>query len=245
MVDRHSHDLNTDDFSFSAALMMALTKRKRYESEDEESSISSSLEHNEDDVDISSALTTKKIKTTQSEDDEDDLADFIRSSIAKRSMKEGTKIVKKSKGKDKMAKGEVGGGSFQSMGGFKINLRLEIFFEILLYCRFTPIPPPLPYSPRLQTPHSNPTPLHPSSPRQPPTRSRRYGKNRFRQISRLPRSARSSSWWKALVHFWSEVFDPGAYERTCGADFESGEGACERVLERGREWAGTCRRQGR
>ena len=101
--------------------MMALTKRKRYESEDEESSISSSLEHNEDDVDISSALTTKKIKTTQSEDDEDDLADFIRSSIAKRSMKEGTRIVKKSKGKDKISKGEVGGGSFQSMGGFKTN----------------------------------------------------------------------------------------------------------------------------
>ena len=94
---------------------MALTKKRKYhESDDDEVGI----EHNEHDVDISSALTAKKPKITQSEEDEDEdgLANFIRSSIAKRSMKEGTKIVKKSKGKEKMARGEVGGGSFQSMG---------------------------------------------------------------------------------------------------------------------------------
>jgi len=91
------------------------TKRKHHESDNEDT-----VEHNDHDVDISSALTAKKPKTIQSEDeDEDDLANFIRSSIAKRSMKEGTKIVKKSKGKDKIVKGEVGGGSFQSMGKFR------------------------------------------------------------------------------------------------------------------------------
>ena len=96
---------------------MAFTKKRKYhESDDDDDEVA--IEHNEHDVDISSALTTKKPKNTQSEEDEDEdgLANFIRSSIAKRSMKEGTKIVKKSKGKEKMARGEVGGGSFQSMG---------------------------------------------------------------------------------------------------------------------------------
>jgi len=79
-----------------------------------------------DDFDISSALTNKKrVKTLHSvahEDQDDDFADFIQSSIATRSVKEGTQIVKKAKGKEKMTKGEVGGGSFQSMGRVSFHL---------------------------------------------------------------------------------------------------------------------------
>jgi hypothetical protein len=71
---------------------------------------------------ISSALTGKRTRIAQPDEDEseDELANSIRTSIPKRSRKEGTRIVKKSKGKDKIAKGEVGGGSFQSMGSFQI-----------------------------------------------------------------------------------------------------------------------------
>ncbi|KAF9528456.1 ATP-dependent RNA helicase DBP10 [Crepidotus variabilis] len=101
---------------------MPVAKRKRTANSDEEdwsdggSSSRSGLES--EDFDISSALTGKKPKIAKArdEDDEDDIAEFIQASIAKRSMKEGTQVLKKSKGKDKVNKGEVGGGSFQSMG---------------------------------------------------------------------------------------------------------------------------------
>lgn len=70
-----------------------------------------------DEVDISSILTGKKARTSLGEDsDDDNFNDFIQISMAKRAVKKGTEIVKKSKGKTKITKGEVGGGSFQSMG---------------------------------------------------------------------------------------------------------------------------------
>ncbi len=70
------------------------------------------------DVDISYALVGKRPKLTQmiEEEDDDGLANFLQASISKRSMKEGTQVLKITKGKIKMTKGEVGGGSFQSMG---------------------------------------------------------------------------------------------------------------------------------
>lgn len=87
-----------------------------------EGGVSSSADQNDSDldVDISSALTNKKPKTVAydaADEDEDELQELIRDSIAKRDMKEGTELLKKTKGKSKIAKGEVGGGSFQSMGG--------------------------------------------------------------------------------------------------------------------------------
>ncbi|OCH92289.1 ATP-dependent RNA helicase DBP10 [Obba rivulosa] len=86
-----------------------------------ESSVSSAADQNDSDldVDISSALTSKKRKTVahrSADEDEDDLQELIRDSIAKRDVKEGTEMLKKTKGKSKILKGEVGGGSFQSMG---------------------------------------------------------------------------------------------------------------------------------
>lgn len=75
---------------------------------------SSSAAEDYDGIDISSAVTGKRPRLNA--EGEEDLADFIQASIAKRSIKEGTQLIKNSKGKSKLAKGEVGGGSFQSMG---------------------------------------------------------------------------------------------------------------------------------
>jgi len=89
---------------------MAL-KRKHAEIEDEAESLhyssQSSQESNSDDVDVANALAD-----TIEVADED--AAFIRESIQTRNKKEGTEILKQSK-KSKV-KGDVGGGSFQSMG---------------------------------------------------------------------------------------------------------------------------------
>lgn len=77
----------------------------------------------DDEVDISSALTGKQDAKRRKQDvDEDaDLQEMIQQSIAKRNVKGGTEAVKKAKGKGKMAKGEVGGGSFQSMGASRLS----------------------------------------------------------------------------------------------------------------------------
>ncbi|KAL4246031.1 DEAD box helicase family protein [Abortiporus biennis] len=107
---------------------MVFSKRKR------SASISSSSEDDSaSDIDISSALTGKRPrKEEHSEDvalerddyDEDDeLNDIIRETTAKKNMRMGNELLKKTKGKQKMAKGEVGGGSFQSMGLYPWLLR--------------------------------------------------------------------------------------------------------------------------
>ncbi|KAF7315632.1 ATP-dependent RNA helicase DBP10 [Mycena indigotica] len=83
-----------------------MSSKRRREDSDNES----------DSVDIFSALTSKRRKSESEDDDEDELGEFIRTSITKRDIKQGTDIVKKAKGKGKLVKGEVGGGSFQSMG---------------------------------------------------------------------------------------------------------------------------------
>lgn len=111
----------------SATPNMPPSKRKRSESVSSEgwasnSGSSSNGELSDDDMDISSALTGKRPKLDQlgpeniDDEDDEDLNNFIKTSIAKRDVKEGTQVVKKAKGKAKVAKGEVGGGSFQSMG---------------------------------------------------------------------------------------------------------------------------------
>lgn len=72
-----------------------------------------------DDTDIAAALVPKRARRERSgdaDDDDDALRDFIQASISKRDVKAGTHVVKNAKGKAKVAKGEVGGGSFQSMG---------------------------------------------------------------------------------------------------------------------------------
>ena len=114
-----------------------LAPRKRFHSESDDagdSSLesSSSAEEEADEyssdisLDISSALTGRKRRRTEEDasdaeiengDDDLDIGDIIRDSISKRNTKEGTGVVKSAKGgRNKLTKGEVGGGSFQSMG---------------------------------------------------------------------------------------------------------------------------------
>ncbi|THH08381.1 hypothetical protein EW145_g2741 [Phellinidium pouzarii] len=103
---------------------MAPLKRK-YSAEDSDAESSAQGSSRDafpdDEVDISAALTGKrKAKKADGddglEDDFDELENIIKKSVAKRDKKEGTKMLKMTKGKTKIAKGEVGGGSFQSMG---------------------------------------------------------------------------------------------------------------------------------
>jgi hypothetical protein len=84
--------------------------------------------------DISSALTQRKKalqkgKTPLSPhendvDDDTELEDMIRNSISRRNAKDGTELLKSTKGKKRLTRGEVGGGSFQSMGMTTLSLFL-------------------------------------------------------------------------------------------------------------------------
>ncbi|KAI0093069.1 DEAD-domain-containing protein [Irpex rosettiformis] len=119
---------------------MTAQKRKRYHHEDSEIGGFSGSESGND-VDISSALTGNKSKKPKRKmtdmpeddnegddegddnDDDEGLEGLIQASISKRNIKGGTELLKKTKGKAKIAKGEVGGGSFQSMGLYPWLLR--------------------------------------------------------------------------------------------------------------------------
>jgi ATP-dependent RNA helicase DDX54/DBP10 len=85
-------------------------KRKRVEKDDSmamHSEAGSSSENDWEDHDVE-----------LEKDNEDSEMEFIQDAIVKRNIKDGTELLKKTskvKGKGK-AKGEVGGGSFQSMG---------------------------------------------------------------------------------------------------------------------------------
>jgi hypothetical protein len=100
--------------------MMLAQKRKRRDPGGNYSSKKSVIFDNalsDNDIDISSALTGKKARVIPAaEDSDDDFQKFLHESISKRDIKNGTEVVKKTKGKGKITKGEVGGGSFQSMG---------------------------------------------------------------------------------------------------------------------------------
>ena len=86
-----------------------------------------------DSFDISSALTQPKAtlqkgkssKANDGTDDDTDLEEMIRNSISRRNVKDGTELLKNTKGKKKLAKGELGGGSFQSMGNDTFCHRLH------------------------------------------------------------------------------------------------------------------------
>ncbi|KAG6334659.1 hypothetical protein ID866_4426 [Astraeus odoratus] len=104
---------------------MPLRKRKRVnkENEGDSGSASSIVPPDGSDIDISSALTRKRARhdgTSDSENEgldtsDSDFEDFINDSISRRNVKGGTDMLKKIKSKGK-GRGEVGGGSFQSMG---------------------------------------------------------------------------------------------------------------------------------
>ncbi|KIJ67811.1 hypothetical protein HYDPIDRAFT_83574 [Hydnomerulius pinastri MD-312] len=108
---------------------MAPQKRKRSVKDDDDDEGSDSgfsivqADDDEIDVDISSALTGKRAQkgpvtgsdVGEDDMDDDELEELIHDSIVKRDVKGGTEMLKKIKSKGK-GKGDVGGGSFQSMG---------------------------------------------------------------------------------------------------------------------------------
>ena len=118
---------------------MASQKRKRAAEDDQESSTSDvTIEAlSDDDIDISSALVGNGQRKqewhersvfhedgdgdSQSEQEDDGILDIIHDSTTRRNIKDGTQLIKKIKGRSKIAKGEVGGGSFQSMGEHLTN----------------------------------------------------------------------------------------------------------------------------
>lgn len=126
--------------------MAALKRRRSFEdNEDSDDFVEGSSQNSasEDEVDISSALTGKK-KTkyatieedgnVSDEGDFEELEDLIRQSVAKRDKKEGTKLLKKTKGKTNITKGEVGGGSFQSMGMCKLFAVSQSLIAVYQVC---------------------------------------------------------------------------------------------------------------
>lgn len=117
-----------------------MPKRTRPDPTDEEEDTSFETPSDGDgdqEPDIFTALTGKKKRQISgpegriSEDDED-LQGIIRQATTKRDVKEGTQVVKKAKGKTKISKGEVGGGSFQSMGEHNPLIAIIYWVEISL-----------------------------------------------------------------------------------------------------------------
>ncbi|KAG8708350.1 ATP-dependent RNA helicase dbp10 [Ceratobasidium sp. 394] len=111
----------------------------RHSSSDSESSEagSSTSDVSEDQVDIFHALTSttaEKGKRKQVEDSDDDV-EFIQRAIERHNKKGGTEVTKAVSAKGKLAKGAVGGGSFQSMG-----LNPSLLRSLLLRGFKTPTP---------------------------------------------------------------------------------------------------------
>lgn len=205
---------------------MPVAKRKRSTNSEEReqwndtSSASASVSESED-FDVSSALTGKRPKITKpmEDGDEDDIGEFIQASIAKRSTKEGTIIVKKAKGKEKVNKGEVGGGSFQSMGEF---IRLgSNFTSSNRNCRFIPLLIALANFTRISDTNTHSKIFDTCSPCKSSERSRRNGSNWFWKIFSFPRSASPTSWWSSFNYFRSSSLDFASYSRASSSGLAS------------------------
>lgn len=152
---------------------MAAVKRKHFDDSDEdvEYSEAGSSQFSDDEVDISSALVGRRpAKARRQEkavpiecggDDDDDLQELIRESITKRDVKGGTDMLKKTKGKAKMTKGEVGGGSFQSMGESGCQLSIERANEQHAGGRLAPVAAAIVNTTGLSDTHTDSAPVHP------------------------------------------------------------------------------------
>jgi hypothetical protein len=92
--------------------------------------------------DISSALTQRNPSLQKGKapllahddgtDDDTELEELIRNSISRRNIKDGTELLKNTKGKKKLSKGELGGGSFQSMGDSSFTISVARPHPIIL-----------------------------------------------------------------------------------------------------------------
>lgn len=114
---------------------MASLKRKRSIDGHNDHAFSIAPDDDED-IDIASALTDNRAaQLPLDEETEEELDEFIHDAIVKRNVKGGTHLLKKIKRKGN-GKGDVGGGSFQSMGRYYTPASYT-----LSYTRQVSIPP--------------------------------------------------------------------------------------------------------
>ena len=154
-----------------------------------------------DDADIAAALIPKRARFDISDDgdnDDDALRDFIQTSISKRDIKAGTQVVKNAKGKAKFAKGEVGGGSFQSMGASGT----AVDYIRLTPSRVTPVATAISHSARVSNTNTNSKIVHSCSSDKSTQGSCWNGAHWLRQVIGIPDSPRSETRGSTLHNFW-------------------------------------------
>lgn len=215
---------------------MTAMKRKRPLGDDSEPYDSGDSDSG-DDVDISLALAGNKSKKTKhileipedtdaNEDsiqDDEDLEDIIKESISKRNVKSGTELLKKTKGKAKITKGEVGGGSFQSMGACYAAFKVLSTYLMSKY-RTISVAATVFDSPGLPYPYTHPKIVYPCFAHKSSERPCRHGAYRLWKVSCVSSAFGSTSGWPTLVCVWSASSHSAACARTGSASFESRQG---------------------
>jgi hypothetical protein len=149
--------------------------------------------------DISSALVGKRQRLPPSLDEHEDISEFLQLSILKRDIKGGTKVLKNAKGKAKLAKGEVGGGSFQSMGKVPYPCSMHSI-SLISVLRSAPFAPAFLESPGIPDTHPNPTTFNTCSYKQSSKGSCRHGSHWLRKIFSIYGSSCSKAWCPSLNH---------------------------------------------
>lgn len=115
----HSNRSYPTAAAISGASPMVSLKRKRSIDGDNDHAFSV-VPDDDEDIDIASALTGNRVaQLSLDEESDEELDEFIHDAIVKRNVKGGTDMLKKIKSKGSR-KGDVGGGSFQSMGRYYI-----------------------------------------------------------------------------------------------------------------------------
>jgi hypothetical protein len=180
------------------------------------------------DTDIAFALTGKNAN----EESDDDLNKLVHESIVKRNVKGGTEVLKRTKGKTKIIKGEVGGGSFQSMGTcFSISTS-RYTLTLSNVVRSSPITIAFIDFARISNTDSDPTPCHSCSLGKPSSRSRGDGSHRLRKVFGVYDPPCPAAGRYPLYYIWSQSIDIAANSRTCIAITQSREGVITRLAFR-------------
>ena len=189
--------------------------------------------------DISSTLVGKKQRLSTALDEDQDISEFLQSSIVKRDIKSGTKVIKNAQGKAKLAKGEVGGGSFQSMGEIALFCPAHVI-SLISVQRSSPFTLAFADSPGIPNTYPNPTTFNACSSKQSSKRPRRHGTYWIREIFGIYGSPCPKAWCPSLDHIRCQGFDLTSHSRVGPPSHESGQGISQRLLKRSRR---ACRRQ--
>jgi hypothetical protein len=183
----------------------------------------------DDEIDISSALTGKRAKITPVADESDhDLQQFIQESISKRDIKTGTEIVKKVKGKGKVAKGEVGGGSFQSMGQSTMQCCL-VQKRLTPNDRSSSVAATVSDTSRLSNTNPNTASVHSSTSHKSPSGSCWHGSYWLRKISCVYDSSCTAAWRTPFNIFRCKSLDFTSNQRVSSSGSEGWKRTCARL----------------